>query len=354
MHRVHRLPAILIISALLIAACAAGDLLPPTLTPSSSPQPGDTPTPASTTVPDELVWFAPNFGSEDLIQLFEQPGDWLRTRRQVDVFKFYAQSLQDFPCEICGDNMLDAFIEVAAFERLNTWGIATAVEVGAVKEWGCDGRTEASQAIEVITNVQANGGRVDFLAMDEPRLGGEHTINGSSCGLQPSEIAAATVTFVQQVRAASPGIIIGDIEPYPHYSVEELREWILLLEDSGVDLAFFHLDVDIYRVDVESQDVAADLQAVEAFCQGRGIAFGVILTSSWRLAYNDRVYYDSTLAWTHDVAAAIGAPSHVIFQSWKGPAPDGIHRFPSNLPESGEEVYSHTRLILDGLDAIRE
>jgi hypothetical protein len=45
-------------------------------------------------------------------------------------------------------------------------------------------------------------------------------------------------------------------------------------------------------------------------------------------------------------------PSHVVFQSWWGPAPSGLHEVPINLPDDDPAVYSHTRLINEILDAL--
>ncbi|MFP3913506.1 MAG: S-layer homology domain-containing protein [Actinomycetota bacterium] len=296
------------------------------------------------------VWFAPNIGSDDYPDLFTRTGDWDAAAAEVDVFKFYTQNVLDVPCAICGDNTLDAFVAVDAFRRLPEMGIATAIEVGAVKEWGCSGVREAEVALEAVGNVEGHGGRVSLLAMDEPYLGGQLTAGGNSCGYEMEESAAATGKFLRLVQAERPDLVVGDIEPYPHYSVSQLQDWVVELEANGVVPAFFHLDVDLVRAEVEGQDVAADLAALEEFLADRGIPFGVILT--WLDADSDRVYYDETLDWTRTVDEAIGHPSHVVFQSWQGPAPDGVHRYPSNLPEEGEDVYSHTRLILDGLEIL--
>jgi hypothetical protein len=56
------------------------------------------------------------------------------------------------------------------------------------------------------------------------------------------------------------------------------------------------------------------------------------------------------MEWIRTVNNAIGQPQHVIFQSWLGPAANGVHEVPINLPENDPSVYSHTRLIIEGLD----
>jgi len=288
-------------------------------------------------------------GSTDYTELFTKPDNWSIARDKVDVFKFYTQNLLPDPCGVCGDDILPAFVAVDAFRLLGEWGLDTAIEVGAVKEWGCRGEDEFNVAQTVIQNVQANGGAVTFLAMDEPLLGGQHNINGVTCGLSPAQIAAATAVFVGRVSGEFPNIWVGDIEPYPHFSTAQLEQWLDLLRNNGVTPAFFHLDVDIERVRVEGQNLGADLRALSQYCAEHGIPFGVIFTSNWTQAGSNQAYYDSTLGWVSTVAEAMGRPQQVIFQSWQGPAPSGRHEIPINLPQNDPQNYSHVRLINMGL-----
>ena len=313
------------------------------------PKPANTPIPSPTPLPSDLVWFAPNMGSTDYAELFTKPDQWSEARANVDVFKFYTQNVNPHPCSICGNNTLGTFIEVRAFERLMTWGIAISVEVGAVKEWGCTGEMGFGGARDLIQGIQAHGGSVPILAMDEPLLGGQLVSDGRTCGHTMKQSAIATSTFVDRISAEYPHIVVGDIEPYPHFSVSDLKQWTLALAESGVTPAFFHLDVDTERVRVEDHDVASDLRDLGEFFHQHGIPFGIIFTSNWTKADSSRGYYESTMEWVHAVHEAIGAPAHVVFQSWQGPAPSGAHEVPINLPENDPETYSHTRLINDGL-----
>ena len=325
-----------------------------TSTPAPAPTPTITATPAPTPMPSDLVWFAPNMGSRDYPDLFTEPEQWSIARSRINVFKFYTQNVLEYPCAICGDNTLSAFVDVQAFQKLTEWGIAISVEVGAVKEWGCTGKEEFRVAKEVIENIQANGGTVSILAMDEPFIGGQLVTNGHSCGYDMEHGATVTSQFIRQVNASFPYIIVGDIEPYPYFSVPELEDWLLTLENRGITPAFFHLDVDIERVRVEGSNVKADLQELSQFFQGHGIPFGVIFTSNWHAAGSDRAYFDSTLGWIRTVNDAIGKPQHVIIQSWQAAPADRenkeIHDVPINLPENDPSAYSHTRLILEGLE----
>jgi hypothetical protein len=325
-----------------------------TTIPLATPRPTRTSTLAPTPVPPDLTWFAPNMGSRDYPELFTKPEQWSAARSRINVFKFYTQNVLPDPCPICGDNTLGTFVGVQAFQRLTDWGIAIAVEVGAVKPWGCTSDITFGVTKQVIRNVQIHGGTVTFLAMDEPRVGGEEIAGGLTCGYTMLESMEQTAEFIKRVRAAYPQIIVGDIQAYPHFSPAEIQEWILALEDRGATPAFLHMDIDIERVRVERQDVIGDLQTLNQFCQEHSIPFGVIFTSNWHAAGSNRTYYESTMEWVRTVNDAIGKPQHVIFQSWQGPASNGVHEVPDNLPQNDPSDYSHTRLIMEGLDVFGE
>ncbi len=315
------------------------------------------PTPAPLTpVPSDMVWFGPNFGSRDYAELFTKPEQWRSARGKVNVFKFDQQSVLEQPCVICGDNILHTFVNVDAFRKVNDWGVATALTVGALKEWGCTGTAEFRAASVAIQNIQANGGVVTFLDMDEPFMGGRYAPNPASnktCGYSTEQSADVTALFIRQVKAAYPNIRVGDTEPYPLFSVDELEQWTRALEARGVTPAYFHLDVEPVWARERKLDVAGDLRKLSQFFKERGIPFGVIFISEWPDAGSDRAYFDSTMKWIRFVNAAIGKPQHVIFNSWQAEPEDRtnklLHWVPINLPENDPAIYSHSRLLLEGL-----
>lgn len=361
----------LVVGVVILAACADGitassvstTTLPTALAPSittSSTTTSSTTTSTSTTstlplvdvdLQDELVWFGPNMGSVDFPELFSQPKLWKAAREEIDVFKFYANSVSGFPYDIGGDNVLDAFVGVDAFAMLHEWGIALAVEAGAIKFFACEAQSWADYANLAIDNIEANGGRVDFLSMDEPLIGGQIVENGQSCGLTMEETAAVVAEFIDIVTMEHPDVLVGDIEAYPHYPVEDLEQWVVALLNAGVTPAYLHLDVDIERTEVEGQDVTADLRRLRDFSEQHGIPFGVILTANWTFTDTDERYHQSTTQWAETVTDALGRERHTIFQSWWGPAASGLHEVPINLPEDDPGVHSHTRLILEILSS---
>ncbi len=297
-------------------------------------------------------------GSRDYAELFARPEQWSVARSGIDVFKFHTQNVLEYPCAICGENTLSTFVDVQAFQKLAEWGMPIGVDVGAVKEWGCTGTEEFRVVKEIIHNIAANGGRVALLVMDEPYMGGELVANGKTCGFTMEQSADITAKFIGLVEAAYPNIIVGDTEPYPYFSVSELELWIGALEARGAAPAFFHLDVNMMEGGrrLDKRRVVSDLQTLSRFFQEHQIPWGVIFTanSKWD-ASSDLAYFDSTMEWIGLVNEAIGKPQHVVFNSWLGPTTDGVsnrlgvHELPVNLPEDDPSVYSHTRLIIEGL-----
>ena len=310
--------------------------------------------PASLTLPDvdladQLVWYAPNMGSIDFPELFSQPEQWSAARERVDVFKFYGNSVAGFPYDIGGDNVLDTFVDVDAFQRLHGWGIATALELGVVKFFECEPEPWAEYADLTIGNIESNGGRVSFIAMDQPLLGGQLVENGETCGYTIEETAEVVARFKRAVQANHPDVVIGTIETIPPQSADDVREWILALEEAGAKPAFLHLDVEI-SLGIDDPEFVAELAGLQEFSEQRGIPFGLILTADWQVADSDQAYFQSVMEWAGSIDERLGRPGHLVFQSWIGPAASGLHEMPVNLPENDPNVSTHTRLILDGLD----
>jgi hypothetical protein len=318
--------------------------------PTTSAEPTVEPVPE---LPSDLVWFAPNMGSTDHVELFTDPDAWTAEGELIDVFQFHSAVLFDQPCPICSDNSIETLGAADSFRQLTEWGIATAVEVGAIYEDGCDGAANfARDAGVVIANVASHGGSVRLLTMDEPLIHGGPKDHPLACNYTPAEAALETAAFVHAAAESHPEILVGLVEPYPHFSVAELQDWIIELDGQGVTLPFFHLDVDTERVRVEGQRVGADLRALREFCQARDIAFGVIFTSNWTQADSNRAYYRSTLDWLGTVKRAIGRPQHVKFESWQGPAASGHHEVPVNLARNDPQGYSHLALLREGLEIL--
>jgi hypothetical protein len=354
--------ALLVCVAFVLTSCAGGEAA--TASPreaTQTPTPASTllPSPASSSTPAPLAlppldlhapqtWFAPNMGSVDFPELFSDPDRWKTARAQVDVFQFYANTLSGDPYDIGGDNVLDTFVDVGAFGKLHKWGIPIAIEAGVIKFFACKHGSWAEYANRAIDNVESSGGRVSFIAMDEPLLGGRLEEGGKSCRYSANEAATEVAAFMEAIRRAHPEVQVGTIETIPPQTVAEVEEWITALEAAGAKPAFLHLDVEVAD-GIANRRFVAGLRRLRDFSEARGIPFGLILTADWQVADSDEAYYRSVMNWAAAIRDGMGRPTHAIFQSWMGPAASGLHEMPRNLPEDAPRVFSHTRLILDGL-----
>jgi hypothetical protein len=284
-------------------------------------------------------------GSPDLLEMFTHPQGWSGPRLATDVFKFYEQQLlADTPadCAECGGNIYPQIAKAQAFTRLNAWGVRIGVEVGVLKSWGCAASATLPLALEAVRRVEARRAVVTELAMDEPLLGAE------GCQLSLDEAALHAAAFAREARRGRPHLRVGDIEPYPYFPAPLLLAWVSALRRNGFTPAFFHLDVDRAHAGRIGADVASDLALLRASLEGQGIPFGVIFWSE--NGESDEGYFVDVMGWVETVRIAIGEPSHSIFQSW-AVSPEGRLDVPANLPSTSD--YSHTRLVDEGLAALR-
>lgn len=334
------------------------------------------------------VWFSSNSGTSDLLDLFTQLERWPAARQNIDVFSFSMGQIVagDF-CGWCNANVFSGFVGVDAFDKLGQWGIDIAIEsvyyypyLGATisaeecatGQWAVDKAfTDISAAIN---NIQRYGGTVRYLAMDEPirkwypGYAYFHTIGlGKAPCLYDTlgELAADVASYISRVNAVWPDIGIGQIGLYPEAGVEQIVEWVTELESRGVYLPFFHLDVHMARL-LQYQgwglpvDVTTDLRELASFFADHDIAFGVIfIDMEWNKRvwapgeYTDETYFDGVMDWLATVKTAIGEPDHSVFMSWIDPTFTFDKTIPINLPEDDPSIYSHTRLINEGLEFLR-
>jgi len=335
----------------------------------------------------EQVWYGSNLGSIDLLDMFTAPEQWDQARSEIDVFLLSGSQVGSggwsctvLPNATCADNHLDNLVQVQAFPKLRTWGIDLAIEsffagpLLSVDPVVCSSSAHVSSltlngSVNVIQNVQANGGVVHTLRIDEPIRQWYPThyyLQTGQTDPRPclvnslDAVADHVVPYIQQMQTWFPTISIGQVELYPEVSVESLKEWILILEARGVSLPYLHLDVHYPRVEQYNGwglniDVGADMRELRSFAADRGMAFGVIYTDvSWDSQlwdpseYDDQAYYESTVEWIDLVEAANVRPHHLIYQSWVQPyytTGAGMRQIPTNLPEDSRSVFSQTRLI---------
>ena len=291
-------------------------------------------------------WLCPGPGTLDYLRMFERPEEWPRARRIIDVFKFYQQHTQTPAPDIVGPVTVEALRRSGAFTALRRWGIKTAIEVHAVKEYYCTADATGMNAaiadtIAAVRAINSSGGYVSLLAMDEPFVSGR----SSTCGgpaLEPT--ADRVATYMSAVRAAFPAIQIGLIEAYPFSSASAIETMLSLLRSRNALPAFLHMDVDWHLSGAEA--FKRDMIRLKAAAEAAQISFGMIITG-----YDG----DADPLYAVDVGGITNLtletftdrqrmPNHIIVQSWAESA-TGLRITPSNLPE--DRAYTHTSLLFN-------
>ncbi len=321
---------------------ATGPIAPATpgaapVTPGASPAeaPGVA-TPAPTTSPPSrssdrpLVWFAPlpplgdrtdlQFadGSADYFDLFAVDAPWAAAARSVGVFKIYSSWVGNYAT----DEQLRQVVEGTTAR-----GQALAVEIGGLTiRDGCGAGIEGFDAsLGILDRIHAAGGSVSLVAFDEPYAFGHAYSGPNACRWPVERVAAEAAAFTRDLRAAEPGILVGDIEPlWPDISAAQLGAWLdAYRAAAGAAFDFVHLDADWNLGDWPSRAAAATGEV-----RSRGIPAGMIYNggdestdAAWTRAAREHVdAYE---------AALDGHPDQVVFQSWMA-HPD--HALPDSDP----------------------
>ena len=335
------------------------------------------------------VWFGPSMGSADMLELFSDTTEWESARSKIDVFQFLTHHVNSWPCmgDLCNSNTLSNLAQVGTFTKLDEWGIDICIEgagilpqtlFGTPVDCELERQIAAQNAFnwtaDAINNVHANGGTVRYIAIDEPIRRWYSPIypplEGPECKTESlAEIAAMVADFITMMNNAAPSIIVGQIILYPELDVEAIKTYVTELENLGINLPFIHLDVHGLRIidyagpfygRVTLDELKADLLELETFLHDHNILFAPILidllfnTQLYQFGqYTDQVYYEGTIDWINEVNSAIGQPDHLVFESWARPQYSDTNLVsvitPINLPENDTSIFSHTRLINEGL-----
>lgn len=283
------------------------------------------------------VWMTPPSSGDGQCfrELMTQPEGWRETRALVDVLCYADHMLnRQFTDEELG----------AWLPRIGEWGLEFGLEVGAVKPWGKTGQACFEAQRPMWDRFERLGARIAAIALDEPLCCTRKDLS------QPDGYAAEeTAQFIALTRKHFPEVRIGDIEPYPYISADDLVAWIDALQARLAELGvrgmdFFRLDVDWVNFTLNRNGGWPEVRRIEEACRARGIPFGLIY---WAADYphlerlglaDDATWYVSTMRQGNDYAVAGGRPDELIVQSWVG-APSHA------VPERQE--WTFTRSVRD-------
>ncbi|RMF96858.1 MAG: hypothetical protein D6734_03145, partial [Candidatus Schekmanbacteria bacterium] len=176
------------------------------------------------------VWFSPTRAS-DFDLLFSSPNSWNLSRKMVSVFKFFPKDVS-------------RMFSLGAFSKLKNWGIDLALNSEAIVEWSCNGTLNAIDTVNLLDSLMSKGVKVKYIEMDMPLYKGR-----TYCKQGLNESAIQVAAYISKIKSLYPGIIIGDLEPYPFFSVQELKDWKDELSRNVVSLGFLHILIDMGKVE---------------------------------------------------------------------------------------------------------
>ncbi len=282
------------------------------------------------------VWMIPpsHSGGACLRELFEQPAAWKQTRRSVKWLGYADHQLnRQFTDEELGKWL----------PMLRRWGVKLAIEVGAVKPWGDTGAKCFEAQRPMWDRFQRLGATIGAIALDEPLCCVRNDLK------KPDAYAVEeTAQFIALVREHYPGMLVGDIEPYPFASEPDLERWIdalqARLKELGVrGMDFFRLDVDWVSFDLAHKGSWQDVKKLEDACRARKLPFSLILwASDWphkqRAGTADAgTWHQSCLKQLADYAAVGGKPDQIVVESW-------IDTPARSVPETQADTFAYSVL----------
>jgi len=313
---------------------------------------------------DTQVWLVPA-PAGDLQKLAQQPELWPRTQKRVDVVSLYflhAYHHEGFVCgDPCGPNTYPNLVK-AVPEGMFKWlsdRFVLSFEAGSVKEFSCTAETLEPVILYTnvaIANIKKAGGRLSYISLDEPFTAGTANEDRSpfgqpnwGCNLTPEQVAVLQKQFNDGIHARHPEVQIGLIEPYPHFTPDEIMTNILALEAAGITLPYFHLDFDQPRAAREDKDWRSDIARIREFCRAKGIPFGVILVG-WDGRTNEQ-YAAGYWGVARTTLQSVGVTEHTVLQSWAEDPPgqlNSLKHIPDTVPETSD--VTHTGLLLRTLE----
>lgn len=306
------------------------------------------------------VWLHP-VPQGDMLELFRQPESWARARAQTDVIGFYRAMVRDSPCgQPCGPNTFENFMNVVpggAFRMVTQeWGKKISIEAAAVKASNCDDIYKAIRpVIDTLDDVHENGGRVDYISLDEPFFSGTNPVTHpgfGGCGQTFEWTAEQMRVYYNAINTAYPDVQIGLMEPYPAMTPDEIMTSVLALEAVGIRIPFFHLDLDPRHVTDIAAQAQADMRRLREFFHAKGIPFGVLIVGGDGRTNED--FFSDAWALFLLQYSALGLTEHTKFQSWAKKEfenSDSDRTIPDVLPDSNPN--RHTGFLLRVLEYVR-
>lgn len=292
------------------------------------------------------LWFCPDSASTDFLSLFTAPAQWMNARRKVASFKFFGDQMYTglTPDAVTmGPNTMEALVAVNAYRMLSAWCIEVSHEATAIRSATDPADARIAATLLAAKNITAAGTTLARLDCDSTRMRGMEAAFGRN--MTEADTVTGFKVFHDGILADLPSMLIGDIEPYPHYNVATHTRWLSALEAAGVHLTHYTLDVD-WNNDSPAPSLS-DIATIGAAVHALDIPYGVILDPGVSYA-TDQQYHDATITYATAAAAANLQCHYIVVESWWERIGTGVRDLPANLPET--DPYTLTKLVVEIAD----
>jgi hypothetical protein len=266
------------------------------------------------------IWFTmPNYvgaGQDDWNKLFGRPdAPWPEFMNHVQVLA--ATGIAKIPDEILSN----------AFTKLSEHHVSFAIDNLAqswVNEPECGHRVESYTDPpgnrKVVNKIQSDGGRLLYIAMDEPLWFGHYYNGHDACHSDIANVAERAAAIMREFTKVFPNVAIGDIEPIPALTSQpnwqrDYKAWLSAFNTAmGQPVAFVHIDINWSKPGWQES-----LQRFANFVRSERLPIGII--------YNGNTHADSEMTgdkWLNsakqnytEIETKLGIiPDQVIFHSW--------------------------------------
>ena len=276
---------------------------------------------ASATSSGRQIWFTmPNFpgpGQQDWAKLFGQPDtEWPTFLNNVQVFA--ATGVDKIP---------DPILSVA-FRKLNQKHLSFAID-SLAQSWvnqpqcghGVESYTDPPGHRKLVAKIKANGGRLVYIAMDEPLYFGHYYGGHDACHSSIENVAERAAAVMREYKNQFPGVIIGDIEPFPALTQQpgwqnDYKAWMGAFQSvMGQPIAFLHVDINWAKPGWQ-----ASVQQASNFAHASQLQLGIIYNGNVHgdPAPTSQKWIDSAAQHYNIIEKPLGVvPDQVIFHSWE-------------------------------------
>jgi hypothetical protein len=204
---------------------------------------------------------------------------------------------------------------------------------------GLPGYTTTAVIQKLADRVSGLGGKIEYVAFDEPMVWGRVTRGEHACGYSIEEVVSNIAPNIRILKAAFPGVKFGDIEPVSDKTMaadrlNDLMEFAKLFQQqTGERLSFLQADI-IWQTKWHPQ-----LVEWRKRLQAAGIFYGVIIDGD----PGDKTDIDWVQHAIERYRAVANDPSvrpdDFIFQSWQ---PRPTRMLPENKQGTLTSVIAQT------------